>query len=109
MTDHGNLDTIALTILQVCGLLFPVILITMKYYFNNESQNASEKMDDKAGKSFIAMITFIVLSGLLSTIGILDIQLKQAILFGSIITLTAFWITYGLFIYSLATSKPETN
>lgn len=103
MTDFQELNRITLTLLQATGLLMPVAFLTFRYYLRHESDKLSEKGMDYFAKIFMSMITALTTTGFLSTIGLFNFWLKQTLITLSVLSLSLFFLSYGWFLYKLAT------
>lgn len=102
MTSTAELNDIALTLLQVTGLLLPVVFLTANFVKNEGVLNdISDERQNKLAKLFIYMVLSLSLTGLLATLGILKWSLKESLLLASVLFLASFFLMYGIFIYRL--------
>ena len=100
MTSTAELNDIALTLLQVTGLLLPVVFLTANFVKNEGVFNEiSDKRKNKLSKLFIYMILSLSVTGFLATLGILNWSIKESLLVISVLSLTSFFLMYGVFIY----------
>ena len=104
MTSTAELNDIALTLLQVTGLLLPVVFLTANFVKNEGVFNEiSDKRKNKLSKLFIYMILSLSVTGFLATLGILNWSIKESLLFISVLSLASFFLMYGVFIYCITT------
>jgi len=100
MTSIAELNDIALTLLQVTGLLLPVVFLTANFVKNEGVFNEiSDERQNKLSKLFIYMVLSLSVTGLLATLGILRWSIKESLLFISVLFLASFFLMYGVFIY----------
>ena len=96
-------NRITLTLLQVTGLLMPVAFLTFRYYLQHETGQLSQDGMDYFAKLFVFMISTLVCTGFLSTIGLFNFKFKQILISLSVLSLALFFLLYGWFLYRLAT------
>ena len=100
MTSIAELNDIALTLLQVTGLLLPVVFLTANFVKKEGIfDKISDKKQNKLSKLFIYMILSLSVTGFLATLGILRGSIKESLLFISVLFLASFFLMYGIFIY----------
>jgi len=101
MTTYGQLNDIALALLQVTALLLPVVFLSMNFAKNEGLDSYSERIQGKIARVFIYMIVCLTGTGFLATFGLLETSIKRFLLFASVVLLSVFFAFYGHFIYLL--------
>lgn len=95
MANFPELDRVSLTLLQVTGLLFPVIFLTMSFLKREGYDEQPSQIQNKIANSFIVMVFALTSTGFTATLGILDTAIKDWILFFSVVSLLMFFMLYG--------------
>ena len=105
MTSFTELNDIALTLLQVTGLLLPVVFLTANFVKNEGLGQFPDGVQRKMGHILVLMVFTLAITGFFATVGILRSPMKSMVLFISVCLLAIFFILYGLFIYFLTKSE----
>ena len=102
MSEATDLNSIALTIIQAVGLLLPVVLLSLSFVdrdFTPEEEWIIEKIEKPLVLMVYTMLSTLTFSGLLATIGILETGIRSVLIFLSILSLSIFFLSYGLFFF----------
>jgi hypothetical protein len=98
MTSYSELNDIALVMLQVTALLLPAVFLTMNFVKEDGLDSLRDSEIETIGNLLIIMIFSLTVTGFTASIGVLDTQLKDIILFVSVISLALFFVAYGWFV-----------
>jgi len=104
MTSFAELNDIALTLLQVTGLLLPVVFLTVSFVKKEGLNQFSEGIQQNMRFVLISMISLLAITGFFATFGILRTSVKDLFIFISVLSLAAFFLLYGAFTYLLTKS-----
>ncbi|WP_435180922.1 hypothetical protein [Halorussus sp. AFM4] len=101
MADFQELDQIVLALLQVTGLLLPVVFLTFKFYLRGAENSIPERKLHRRLRLVVAMIIALTVTGFCASVGLLDMSLKPHLTLIAVISLASFFILYGVFIYRI--------
>ncbi len=97
MSELSALREIGLVLLQVTGLMLPVVFLTAQF-IERESESLSDATKEKMSTVLLYMIGSLTATGALSSIGLLETGIRDVFVFFGVLFLTAFFILYGTFI-----------
>lgn len=99
---------IALDLIQVVGLMLPVVFLTMRFVQRNTTSKTSKQTESVFLALFLLMLGALTVSGVLLLLGILDVEWASWLVFSGIVSMIAFFILFGMFIfYFIRYMKPE--
>ena len=99
---------IALDLIQVVGLMLPVVFLTMRFVQRNTSPETTKQTESVFVGLFLMMLGALTLSGILFLLGILDVEWASGLTFLGIVSMMAFFVFFGMFIfYFIRCMKPE--
>ena len=101
MADFQELDKIVLTLLQVTGLLLPVVFLTFRFYLRGADESIPERKLHRRLRLVVAMIITLTVTGFCASIGLLDLSFKPYLTLIAVGALALFFIFYGVFIYKI--------
>ena len=101
MADFHELDKVVLALIQVTGLLLPVVFLTFRFYLRGADEDISERKLHRRLRLVVAMIIALTGTGLFATIGLLDLNIKPLLTLIAVFGLSLFFIFYGIFIYKI--------
>lgn len=99
---------IALDLIQVVGLMLPVVFLTMQFVQRNKSPKTDKETESVFLWLFLMMLASLTASGVLLLLGILDTAWASPIVFLGIVLMIVFFVLFGMFIYYfIQAMKPE--
>ena len=107
MAAEFQINQVVLTLLQVVALLFPVVILTMRYLLEHESGQISEKRRNKIGIIFLSLIFLLSISGFTSSASIIFRSYERTLVEISVLSLMAVFLLYGYSIFLVARSGPD--
>ncbi len=102
MTSYSELNDIALVMLQVTGLLLPVVFLTVNFAKKEAWGRLAERERELVAKLLLVMISSLTITGLMGAIGVLELPIKTLVLVISVCSLALFFVFYGYFIYVIS-------
>ena len=99
---------VALDLIQVVGLMLPVVFLTMRFVQRNTTSETSKQTESVFLGLFLLMLGALTASGILLLLGILDIEWAPFLVFSGIVSMMIFFVLFGMFIfYSIRYMDPE--
>ncbi|ELZ55647.1 MULTISPECIES: hypothetical protein [Halorubrum] len=99
---------IALDLIQVVGLMLPVVFLTMRFLQRNTSPETDKETESLFVRIFLLMLASLTASGFLLLLGVLDTAWASSVVFFGVVAMMAFFVFFGIFIYYFVQAmKPE--
>lgn len=103
MVQLFRVDQVALTLLQVVGLLFPVVLLTLRYLAEHELEAMSEAGEEKTLQAAVLMIFLLSAIGFLASLSIIFSTVRVDLIRMSVLAMAVFFLAYGYLIFVTVT------
>lgn len=99
---------VALDLIQVVGLMLPVVFLTMQFVQRNATSKTSKQAESVFLALFLLMLGALTASGILLLLGVLEVEWAPIFVFIGVISMMAFFIFFGMFIfYFIRYTDPE--
>lgn len=96
-----EVDQVALTLLQVDALLFPVVILTIRWIVEYETEALSEETVERSAYVFYVLILALTFIGFASSLSIIVGPFRTLLIELSVIALSIFFGAYGYLMYIL--------
>lgn len=90
---------IALDLIQVVGLMLPVVFLSMKFIQQNITSETSKQAESVFLWLFLFMLGTLTSSGFLLLLGVLDVEWARLLVFLGVISMMMFFAFFGIFIF----------
>lgn len=90
---------VALDLIQVVGLMLPVVFLTMRFVQRNTTSKTSRRTESVFLGLFLLMLGALTASGILLLLGILGSEWAPSLVFFGTVLMIVFFILFGMFIF----------